>query len=106
MATVGMVVGVRTRNISFSYGGKSVGFKVDRPRGSHEDSCLLLELPKLRKKKSQVFDLVQAFVMMSGRTRNSATQVGQGSERRSRKSTQVPPVPLCVLNSEFEDRLE
>ncbi|KAK1588570.1 hypothetical protein Q3G72_024674 [Acer saccharum] len=44
-----------------SCGGKSVNFKVDRPKGSQVDACLVLEAPKLRKKRSRVFALVQAF---------------------------------------------
>ncbi|KAI9170069.1 hypothetical protein LWI28_022132 [Acer negundo] len=61
MATVGMVVDVRSRNISFSCGGKSVNFMVDSLKMSQVEDCLVLEAPKSRKKRSQVFTLVQAF---------------------------------------------
>ncbi|KAK0583571.1 hypothetical protein LWI29_038312 [Acer saccharum] len=40
---------------------------------------------------------------MSGRTRQFAKQVGQGSERRTRRALQVPP---CVRHTNFEDRME
>ncbi|KAK0574793.1 hypothetical protein LWI29_029183 [Acer saccharum] len=58
---VGMVVDILSRNILFSCGGKSVNFKVDRSKGSQVDDCLVLEAPKLRKKRSRVLALVQAF---------------------------------------------
>ncbi|KAK1549511.1 hypothetical protein Q3G72_003183 [Acer saccharum] len=57
---VGMVVDILSRNISFSCGGKSINFKVDRPKESQVDDCLVLEAPKLRKKRSRVLTLVQA----------------------------------------------
>ncbi|KAK0606472.1 hypothetical protein LWI29_038108 [Acer saccharum] len=60
MATVGIIVDILSRNISFSCGG-NVNFKVDRPKVSQVDDCLVLKTPKLRKKRSQVFTLIQAF---------------------------------------------
>ncbi|KAK0588938.1 hypothetical protein LWI29_007467 [Acer saccharum] len=61
----GMMVNILSRNISFSCGGKSVKFKVDRPKGSQVDDCIVLEAPKLRKKRSRVLTLVQAFESIS-----------------------------------------
>ena len=61
MATASMVVNIRSRNISFSCGGRSVSFKVDRPKENEENDCLVLETPKSRKKKNRVLTLIQAF---------------------------------------------
>ncbi|KAK1557519.1 hypothetical protein Q3G72_026168 [Acer saccharum] len=61
MAIAGMVIDILSMNISFSCRGKSVNFKVDRPKQRQVDDCLVLEAPKLRKKRSRVFTLVQAF---------------------------------------------
>ncbi|KAK1561950.1 hypothetical protein Q3G72_003720 [Acer saccharum] len=65
IATAGMIIVVLSRDIFFSYGGKSVRFKVDLPKDSQEDGCLVLDVPKSRKKKNRVFDLMQAFEMVT-----------------------------------------
>ena len=41
MAIASMVVDILSRNISFSCGGKSVSFKVDRPKENQVDDCLV-----------------------------------------------------------------
>ena len=61
MATASMVVDIRSWNISFNYGGRSVSFKVDRPKENDENDCLVLETPKSRRKKNRVLTLIQAF---------------------------------------------
>ena len=61
MATASMIMDIRSRNISFSCGGRSVSFKVDRPKENDENDCLVLETPKSRKKKNRVLTLIQAF---------------------------------------------
>ncbi|KAK0586009.1 hypothetical protein LWI29_037800 [Acer saccharum] len=134
MATAGMVVDILSKNISFSYGGKSVNFKVDRPKGSQVDDCLVLEAPKLRKKRSQVFTLVQAFEgifdMKKGNhdclneqeaieleKDDSATRTFEeiGRTRQSAKQVgqgskkrtrRAPRVPSCVRHADFNDRMK
>ncbi|KAK0571007.1 hypothetical protein LWI29_009689 [Acer saccharum] len=122
-----------TVDITFNRGGESVKFNGNRSKDRREDDCLVLKVPKSIKKNSQVVDLMQALVMvtemkegnhgclleqeaikledeklakrtlMSGRTRQSAKQVGQGSERRTRRAPRVSP---CVRHPDFKDLME
>ncbi|KAK3189266.1 hypothetical protein Dsin_028827 [Dipteronia sinensis] len=61
MATTGMEVNVVSRHLSFSCGGSKVKFYVDRPDERHFEGFFVLEVPKGRKKKSRVGDIVKAF---------------------------------------------
>ncbi|KAK1553545.1 hypothetical protein Q3G72_000211 [Acer saccharum] len=54
-----------TVDIAFNRGGKSVKFNGNRPKDRREDGCLVLKVPKSRKKKSRVVDLVQALEMVT-----------------------------------------
>ena len=45
-------------------------------------------------------------LQMSGRTRRVAKQVGQTSENRPRRQTQVPPMPQVTRHRQYNDRLD